>query len=71
MTYGFCPENWPAFQRELRVREIAVGDIEKVEMRFQAAQGAADVPAGTIDVTVTLRSGRVDTWSQQQAELLD
>lgn len=65
MTYGFCPENWPAFQRELRVREIAVGDIEKVEMR------SADVPAGMIDVTVTLRSGRVDTWSQQQAELLD
>ena len=49
MTYGFRPENWPAF-----------GDIEKVEMRPEDAEGSA---AATV-VTVTLRSGRVDTWSQ-------
>ena len=33
MTYGFRPENWPAFQSELQKRGIAVTDIEKVEMR--------------------------------------
>ncbi len=60
IAYGFRPENWPAFERELRVRGIAVGDIEKVEMRPQDAEGSA---AATV-VTVTLRSGRVDTWSQ-------
>lgn len=66
MTYGFRPENWPAFQHELRSRGIAVDDIEKVEMRIQTAEGAVGVSVGTI-VTVTLRSGRVDTWSQEQA----
>lgn len=60
MTYGFRPENWPAFDYELRVRGIAVGDIEKVELRPNDTQ---DVAAGTM-VTVTLRSGRIDTWSQ-------
>ena len=60
MTYGFQPENWPAFDYELRVRGIAVGDIEKVELRPNDTQ---DVAAGTM-VTVTLRSGRIDTWSQ-------
>jgi len=28
MTYGFRPENWPAFEYEVRVRGIAVGDTE-------------------------------------------
>jgi hypothetical protein len=60
MTYGFRPENWPAFEYELRVRGIAVGDIERVELR---PEDTDDVAAGTI-VTVTLRSGRTDTWSQ-------
>ena len=33
MTYGFRPENWPAFQAELQKRGISAPDIEKVEMR--------------------------------------
>jgi hypothetical protein len=33
MTYGFRPENWPAFQAELRKRGISAADIEKIEMR--------------------------------------
>jgi hypothetical protein len=58
MTYAFGPENWPAFQHELRARSIAVSDIERVEIRPRTVQGAADVSAGMIDVTVTVRSGR-------------
>jgi hypothetical protein len=58
MTYGLRPENWPAFEYELRVRGIAVADIEKVELRPEDTQ---DVAARTM-VTVTLRSGRIDTW---------
>jgi hypothetical protein len=67
MTYGFRPENWPAFEYELRVRGIAVRDIEKIELRPDDAQ---DVAAGTT-VTVTLRSGRIDTWTQQQAAFIE
>lgn len=33
MTYGFRPENWPAFQAELLERAITVADIEKIEFR--------------------------------------
>ena len=33
MTYGFRPDNWPAFQAELRKRGISAADIEKIEMR--------------------------------------
>jgi hypothetical protein len=33
MTYGFRPENWPAFQAGPRKRGISAADIEKVEMR--------------------------------------
>jgi hypothetical protein len=65
MTYGFRPDNWPAFEHELHVRRIAITDIEKVEMRSQDTEGAV---ARTI-VTVTLRSGRIERWSQPQAEL--
>ena len=61
MTYGFRPENWPAFEHELRRRGIAVADIEKLEIRADDT----DEAAGTV-VTVTLRSGRIDTWSQQR-----
>ncbi len=57
MTYGFCPENWPAFQSELARRGIAAPDIEKVEIRSETAH---------VDVTVTLRSGRVESWRQRQ-----
>ena len=35
MTYGFRPENWPAFQAELLERAITVADIEKIEFRPQ------------------------------------
>ncbi|MBI3827391.1 MAG: hypothetical protein HY294_15465 [Candidatus Rokubacteria bacterium] len=54
MTYGFRPENWPAFQHELDARDIATADIEKIEIR--------DVDPAIADVTVTLRSGRVESW---------
>ena len=66
MTYGFRPENWPAFEHELRVRGIAVADIEKIEMRPNETEG----PAGTV-VIVTLRSGRTDTWRHEQAETIE
>ena len=45
MTYAFRPENWPAFQHELRARGIAVSDIERVAIRPRTVQGAADVSA--------------------------
>lgn len=67
MTYGFRPENWATFQRELRARGITVNDIEKVEIQPRTAEGAAGVPTGTIGIAVTLRSGRVETWSQPHA----
>lgn len=67
MTYGFRPENWGAFQHELRTRGIDVSDLERVEMRAPSGDGDTGATAGMIEVTVTLRSGRVDTWSQQQA----
>jgi hypothetical protein len=52
MTYGYQPDNWPAFESELRRHGVEVTDIERVEFR-----PAGDAPAGTFDVTVTLRSG--------------
>lgn len=62
MTYGFLPQNWPAFRRELDARGIAVDDIEKVEIR-----PSADAEDGTlIDVVVTARSGRVHAWRQDE-----
>jgi hypothetical protein len=51
MTYGFRPEYWSAFQAELTQRGIETDDIEKVELR-------------PTSVVVTLRSGRVETWSK-------
>jgi hypothetical protein len=69
MTYGFRPENWPAFQHELEERGIAVTDIEKVEMRPQVVPNATDLSSGMVDVVVTLRSGRVEFWRHRQAEL--
>jgi hypothetical protein len=63
MTYGFVPGNWPAFQRELEQRGLAVDDIEKVEIR-----PSDDAPAATtIDVVVTARSGEVHAWRQDEA----
>ncbi len=61
MTYGFCPENWPAFEAELHERGIGVADIERVEMRPEGRSGRF------VSVTVTLRSGRVESWSQPDA----
>ena len=55
MTYGFRPENWPACQAELQKRGIAAADIEKVEIRGRDMM---------VDVTVTLRSGRAESWRQ-------
>lgn len=74
MTYGFCPENWPAFQAELQKRGIAVPDIERVELRpdsawtYVLAGRAKEMPITTVYVTVRLRSGRVESWRHRQAE---
>jgi hypothetical protein len=77
MTYGFRPENWPAFQAQLQERGIAVTDIERVEIRPETTHtldwreplGRFQwVSVGLIHVTVTLRSGRVESWRQPQAE---
>lgn len=59
MTYGYRPDNWPDFQGELERRGIVPDEIEKVELRPDA-----DAPATITHVTVTLRSGRVETWQQ-------
>jgi hypothetical protein len=56
MSYGLRPENWPAFQTELERRGIAAADIEKVELRPELADAGR--------VTVTLRTGRVESWRQ-------
>ena len=58
MTYGYRPENWPVFQTELQRRGIAAADIEKVEIRPERPRN--------MNVTVTLRSGRVESWRQPQ-----
>ena len=58
MTYGYRPENWPVFQAELLKRRIAAGDIEKVEIRPEQPRN--------LNVTVTLRSGRVESWRQSE-----
>jgi len=81
MTYGFRPENWPAFQAELQKRGIAVSDLERVELRPKAVHAAPwGVPGATgaqppatavrtiVEVTVTLRSGRSESWTQPQPE---
>lgn len=59
MTYGFRPDNWPVFQAELQRRGIKTTDIEKVEMRPDSADDL-----GVVDVVVTLRSGRAESWRQ-------
>jgi hypothetical protein len=56
MSYGLRPENWPAFQTELERRGIVAADIEKVELRPELADAGR--------VTVTLRTGRVESWRQ-------
>lgn len=67
MTYGFRPENWPAFQAELEKRGISAADIEKVEMRPTEDPGVVvEDRQGIVDVTVTLRSGRAESWRQRR-----
>ena len=65
MTYGLRPENWRAFQAELNARQIIPGEIERVEIRPEATDS---LPVGIVNVTVTLRSGRVESWTQHQAD---
>jgi hypothetical protein len=62
VTYGFRPEHWPTFEHELRVRGIVAGDIERVEIR------PSTPAAGVVTVTLTLRSGRVESWQQPERE---
>jgi hypothetical protein len=71
MTYGFRPENWPAFQAELKRRGINAADIERVEMRPTEAPGESPGDRQIIDITVTLRSGRAESWSQPRAVAAD
>jgi hypothetical protein len=61
MTYGFCPEDWPLFHAEIEKRRIDVAEIERVEMR-------PDSIHSSVAITVTLRSGRVKSWTQDQTE---
>src|SRR5262245_2088779 len=65
MTYGLRPENWPAFQAELDARRIAFDEIERLELRPETTESLS---LGTVNVTVTLRSGRVESWTQHQAD---
>jgi len=60
MPYGYQPLNWPAFQRQLAERGLAVDDIEKVEIRPSAAAASA--------VIVTARSGDVHVWCQDEGQ---
>jgi hypothetical protein len=59
VTYGFVPQHWYAFARELAERGVAVADIERIEMR------PSGVP-GRTDVIVTARSGQVYTWTRDE-----
>jgi class 3 adenylate cyclase len=65
MTYGLRPENWPAFQAQLDARRITFDEIERLELRPETTDSLA---LGTVNVTVTLRSGRVESWTQHQAD---
>lgn len=59
MTYGFCPEDWPSFHSQIDRRHIDVADIERVEMR-------PDGVPHRLAITLVLRSGRVESWTQEQ-----
>ena len=74
MTYGFRPDNWQAFEAELAQRRIPAAEIERVEIRPVVAGTPAllaDVEggAGMVDVSVVLRSGRVESWRQRQSPI--
>ena len=67
MTYGFRPENWPAFQSELQKRGIVAAEIEKIEIRPSAeADVPSEDPRRVVNITVILRSGRTESWRQSQ-----
>ena len=63
MPYGYQPADWPAFESELRRHGVEFDDVERLEFR-----PAGDAPAGTFDVTVTLRSGRVEVLRPRPTE---
>ena len=63
MTYGWQPENWPEFRSTLERHGVVMDDVERMEFR-----PADDAPAGTFDVTVTLRSGRVEVLRRPEAD---
>jgi len=62
MTYGFCPEDWPLFHSEIERRRIEIADIERVEMRPASIDSS-------VAITVILRSGRVESWIQDQVDI--
>ena len=65
MTYGFRPDNWPVFHAQLQKRGINTTDIEKIEMRLvDDPDVAPEHRHGVVDVTITLRSGRAESWRQ-------
>jgi len=69
MTYGFRPDNWWIFDQELRARGIVVSDIERVEMKPLTPEDSI-ANASAAMVTVTLRSGRTETWVHHHAAVL-
>ena len=67
MTYGFRPENWPAFEAELERRSIIVAEIERMELRSETGpESVSENTPPSVIVTLTLRSGRVESWSQSE-----
>ena len=69
MTYGFRPEHWPTFEAELERRSIIVAEIERMELRSEklpenAPESVSKNTPPSVIVTLTLRSGRVESWSQ-------
>ena len=59
------PEYCWAFQRELKARDIAMADIEKIEIVPQPLHGGE---TGAVVVVVTLQSGHVESRRQRWNE---
>jgi len=62
MTYGFYPKDWPSFHSQIDSRNIDVADIERVELR-------PDGDGNRLAITLVLRSGRVESWTQEQEDV--